>query len=57
MSFVEYLRETQEICYGVYRCITCNKEYFVNDGTWRRCTPTTCHDCTERADAAQEKDK
>lgn len=37
----------QTISFGVYTCGRCKKEYIVNDGTWRLCTPEFCHDCYE----------
>jgi hypothetical protein len=35
------------VTFGRYVCARCSKEYFVEDGTWRRCTPEFCHDCIE----------
>ena len=35
------------IQYGSYVCRRCKKDYIVNDGTWRLCTPEFCHDCYE----------
>lgn len=37
----------QSVEFGIYRCNRCGKEYTVNDGTWRRCSPEFCHDCLE----------
>ena len=36
--------------FGVYACRRCKKEYIVNDGTWRLCTPDLCQDCVEYLD-------
>ena len=33
------------ICWGVYTCRRCKRDYTVNDGTWRLCTPEFCQDC------------
>lgn len=35
------------IQFGSYICNRCKKDYIVNDGTWRLCTPEFCHDCLE----------
>lgn len=43
----EYWVGPLEVFYGVYQCGMCGKEYTVNDGTWRLCTPEVCHDCYE----------
>lgn len=41
------------IHFGVYTCQRCKKEYTVNKpGSWQRCTPLYCHDCTSSDDAA-----
>jgi len=37
----------QRVYFGVYTCLRCQKDYTVDDGTWRRCTPDYCHDCVE----------
>lgn len=37
----------QAIVFGSYICNRCKKDYIVNDGTWRLCTPEFCHDCLE----------
>ena len=39
---------TQVICWGVYTCNRCSKEYTVNEpDSWRPCTSDLCHDCVE----------
>ena len=38
---------TNKVYFGVYKCQRCGKDYTVNDGTWRQCTPDFCHDCYE----------
>jgi hypothetical protein len=41
------MSETIAPQFGVYSCNRCKKEYIVNDGTWRLCSPEFCHDCFE----------
>jgi hypothetical protein len=46
-----------EIRFGCYTCVRCEKDYFVNDGTWRSCSPQFCHDCIEHLKDLARQDK
>lgn len=41
------MADEQWVRHGSYKCQRCGKDYIVNDGTWRRCSPAFCHDCIE----------
>lgn len=39
-----------DLIFGVYRCAKCWVYFTANRAdTWDRCTPVTCHTCTEIA--------